>query len=281
MPVNQLPFIPYIHSGEDVIFAFYIFMRVSGLFVLSPLLGNPNIPKYVRMLLIAFITALLAMTLYPDYRGENPRYILSEFTKDQPLFLFTLFVTSIKEISIGYLIGFFFSLVIESLLFAAQSTSIMMGFSISRMLDPISGTTQTLLGQLYVLCGSLIIVTLDLHHIFIRITAESFSIIPLGNYQLPPETLDSLAKGSARMWFHALHLSAIPYTVIFLVTVGLGFMAKIMPEMNIFMVGFPLKIFIGYYCLIISINFFPPLIKQSFIEFANLARIILKHLGSA
>lgn len=279
-PLAQLPFIPYVHSGKDVIFLFYIFLRVSGIFILSPLFGNKNISAQVRILLAVFLSVLISMILYDDYRGLSPKYVLNEIQSDTNFSLIELAFTSVKEFFIGYLIGFLLSIILESLLFAAQSTSIMMGFSMSRMIDPISGTTQTIIGQLYMILATLIILSLDIHHTLIRIAIESFSLAPIGNYSLSEEPLYYVISGSNRMLQYALQYASIPYAIIFLVTIGLGFMAKIMPEMNIFMVGFPLKIFVGYYSLIIAIRFFPSLIKQAFTEYEGIVKIVLRIIHS-
>jgi flagellar biosynthetic protein FliR len=155
----------------------------------------------------------------------------------------------------------------------------MMGLAISKMLDPVSGTQQTLLGQLFMILGSLIMLSLDIHHIFLNVLAESFSVLPIGTYHLPHEALHTLSHGTMRIFDYAVKLSAIPFTILTLVTIGLGFMAKIMPEMNIFMVGFPLKIFIGYYTLIMAVSLFPLILKQGFYEFENMAKILISQIA--
>ena len=81
------------------------------------------------------------------------------------------------------------------------------------------------------------------------------------------------------MFSYAMRFAAIPFIVLTLVTIGLGFMARVMPEMNIFMVGFPLKILIGYYTLILSIGYFPLILRRAFAEHANLTRLLLNHIG--
>lgn len=278
MLIAQLPFIPYVHSGEDVVFFVYLMMRTAGLFMFSPLLSNRNVSTFVRSMLVVFITILLSITIYPDYRGDSPKYILRELNGSEEAYLSLLGITCAKELSIGYLVGFFFSILLEALLFAAQSTSIMIGFATARMIDPISGTSQALLGQLYMIMASLLVVILDLHHIFIRIVADSFDVLPIGSYQINHEALSYITKGSSRLWHYSLQYASIPYTIIFLITVGLGFMAKIMPEMNIFMVGFPLKIFVGYYSLIFAVGYFPLILKKAFIEYENLTRLVLSLL---
>jgi flagellar biosynthesis protein FliR len=280
LAITQLPFFSYIHSSEDIVFYMYIVARVTGVFLTTPILGNANVPKTVRAFLVFMVAALFAMTMYDMYRGENSIYTLASIPEEGGWSLFLLAFDMLKEVAIGALIGFSFVLFLEGLAFAGQLTSFMMGFAMSRIIDPVSGASQTVLGQLFIMLGTLFILSLDLHHIFFNILGESFYLAPLGNYHLPYEMLSDVIQGSGRLWTYALQFSAIPYVILFLVTVGLGFMAKIMPEMNIFMVGFPLKIFIGYYCVIVAVGFFPQTIKHAFVEFGNLSRIMLVHIGS-
>lgn len=274
----QVPFIPFIHSAQDVIFVFYVFLRVTGLFFFSPFFSSKNLPPSLKVIFTAFVTALMAIPLYPSYRGANPEYSL--LLDGQAIYLLQIILYSIQELFTGYLIGLLFSMINEGLMIASQLASIMMGFSMSKMIDPISGTPQALLGQLFMITGTMIVFLLDLHHMPIYVLAKSFSIIPLASAQTPIEGGDALIQGSARMWHYGLKYAAIPCVVLFLVTVGLGFMAKIMPEMNIFMIGFPIKIFIGYYSLIACIKFFPLILRQAYIEYENLSLYFLKLLGN-
>ena len=77
-------------------------------------------------------------------------------------------------------------------------------------------------------CASL----LSLGSVARQVLADSFTYIPLGNYNLPYEMLNDLTHGTALLWSYGLKFAAIPFVVLFLVTIGLGFMARVMPEMN-------------------------------------------------
>ena len=277
--IVQLPFIPFIHSAEDVLFAGFVFARVFGLFLISPLLSNPHISGTVRSLLSVFVATLLILTNYGSYRGEAPRYELPIFNLNHEWTIVLVAIAFLKEVAIGFLIGFCFSLIFEALLFAGQIASFLIGFSLAELFDPISGVTQALLSQIFVLVGFLLMLSSDLHHSFLRTLSDSFEVLPIGNYHLNHETLQTVSSGTARLWEYAMQLTAIPFVILFLVTVGLGFMAKIMPEMNIFMLGFPLKIFIGYYALIVAVGFFPLILQEAFVEFDNLARLIIGQIA--
>jgi flagellar biosynthetic protein FliR len=276
---GQLPLIPFVHSPEDIFFFFLVLLRVSGLFIISPVLSHSGLKGMSKSLLTLLIAGLMTALLWNDYRGPNARLGGQLFAPDAPVGVALYLLSAIKELAVGYIIGFCFFLVIEALAIAGQIVSIVIGFSIAEMLDPVSGSNQSLISTLFVIAGTVLILSLYLHHLFLRACAESFSYIPLGAYFMPYELMEDLSKGSARILHYALQYAAVPYVILLLITVGLGFMAKVMPEMNIFMVGFPLRIFVGYYAMIFAISFFPVLLQKSFIEFNNLIELVLLRVG--
>lgn len=278
-PNAHLSILPFAYSAEDIIFFFYLFARVSGLFLISPLLSTRQVPVSVRTFLSLFITLLLGMALYSDYRGPEPRLVVAELIPGTELSILMLALTLVKEVAIGFMIGWAFTIFYEATLLAGQLIGVMMGFSITEILDPVSNTSKGVISQLFSLTATLLIIVFDLHHVFIRVLADSFSTLPLGHYQLPYELLHDITHGTARLFQHGMQMAAIPFAILALVTIGLGFMARVMPEMNIFMVGFPLKILIGYYGLIFTITYFPLILRQAFEEYLNLARLIIHHIS--
>lgn len=279
MDPGSLPYIPFIHSGQDVIFFFYVLARVGGLFLVTPLLANQTVPMLTRVFLIIIMTMMLAMILYPDYRGPQARFFLPELGEDaNPSFLM-LAITTLKEVAVGYCIGLAFVIIYEAMMLAGQVVGFMVGFSITEVLDPLSNTSQGLVGQLFVLLASLLILAFDLHHEFLRLLANSFTVLPLGEYHLPYGLVEDFARGSGRLFAYGMKIGAIPFVISALVTLGLGFMARIMPEMNVFVLGFPVKIFVGYYGLLLSVTFMPIILQQAFVECENLATLVMRHLA--
>lgn len=277
--VANLPLIPFFHNVEYILFVFYLAARVGGMLLISPLFANATINGTTRGMLTVFMTALLAMVLFPDYFGPNPRYIAQELLIDERFSLVMMTVTVIKEMAIGYLIGFCFNLLFEAMLMAGQLTSVMIGFSIAEIIDPVSGTRQSTVAQVFTLTASLVMIALDLHHVFLWVLAKSFQLCPLGQWEWTPDLLQDITHGTARTFTYGLRIPAVPYVSLFLVTIALGFMAKIMPEMNIFMVGFPLRIIIGYYGLMFAVHYFPLVFTQAFQEFQNMTERVLARLS--
>lgn len=274
-----LPIFHISQSIEVILLVMYLVARVTGMIFISPLLSNISIPTSTRALLTFFIASILATVLYPDYFGVRARFFPSALDVGPALNLVIILMTMIKEMAIGFMMGFAFNLIFEAILIAGQVLSVMIGFSMAEILDPVSGTSQSSISQIFTLSASLIIIALDLHHSFFYITAKSFQYIPLGHYHMPQELLQEVAHGSSRMLTYAIRIPAAPYSILFLITIALGFMAKVMPEMNIFMVGFPLRILIGFYGLIFAVQHFPSIFKQGFHEFTNLAIHFIRHIG--
>ncbi len=267
--------LPFIETTDQLMFVFYIMARVTGLFLIAPLLSNRNITPATKAALVVFLTALIGMVIYPDYFGENARFGLPYIPPDKGFSIVLFLIHLGKEMITGFLVGFAFVLLFEALFLAGQLVGVMVGLSMAELIDPLSGTSQSIIAQFFTITISLVVLSLDLHHHFIYVIAESFSLVPIANYQMSPELLQHVTHGSSRFFHYALQYSAIPYLVLFLVTFALGFMARVMPEMNIFMVGFPLKIFIGYYGIIASLAYFPLIFQEAFTEYLNLAHQLL------
>lgn len=275
-----MPIIPFLNSAEDIVFGLYIIARLTGIFLLSPLLSHVSIPPQIRVFLILFCSVLMGMVIYPQYRGQDPTYVLRELQSSSEFSLLLLVVTMGKELAIGYLLGFVFNLLFEALLLAGQLVGVVIGFSIAELLDPVTNTPQSLLGNFFMVFASMLFLALDFHHVVLRLAAESFHLVPMGSYHMPFDIVSPLTAGTGKIYTYSLSFGAIPFVILILITIALGFMGRVMPEMNIFMVGFPLRIYIGYFALILSIPYFPQILEKAMAELQNLAGVLLHLIGT-
>jgi flagellar biosynthesis protein FliR len=271
--------LPYIHSYQDLIFILHILSRVTGLFLISPILSNTSLPGMIRPFLVFMTTLLLSFGLYDSYRGSDAAIHLLGFLNPEKGIYFSLLLGLLKELAIGYLIGFAFVILFESLILAGQTASFMIGFSMATAFDPVSGTQQTVISQLFIMITSLILLVTDLHHVFFKLLQQSFIAVPISSFQLPPEFYLDIGDATARIFSYGIKFSAIPFVILLLVLVSMGFLAKVMPELNIFMLGFALKFVVGYYSLVLAIGFFPVLIQEAFQECYNLAEVMIQYLS--
>ncbi|MCB1135611.1 MAG: flagellar biosynthetic protein FliR, partial [Chlamydiia bacterium] len=108
----QLPLLPFINGSTDILFFFLVLARVGGVFLISPLLSHQAIKAPVRAFLSIITAVLFAMTLYPEYRGPAPLHANSLLDPSAPFSLFHIVLGMTKELAVGWLIGFCFTLVI-------------------------------------------------------------------------------------------------------------------------------------------------------------------------
>lgn len=279
MLLANAPLIPFVHNVEDMAFVFYVFCRYSGLFLVSPLFTNRNVSTPVRMGLAFFAACLTAMTLYDQYLGPEPKFDAPWLRLEGDFGLIRLGLNALSELIVGFLIGWVFYLFVEALLLAGQQAGMMLGYSMAEIFDPISGSSQGILSQLFLITGSLLLLTLDLHHVFLRMVFHSFDLVPVAHASYPVDMARDISSGGSRIFEYALRLIAIPYLTLILITVGLGFMTRIMPEMNIFMVGFPVKILVGLFGVYAAVGYFPEQLQGLFTELFNLAGRLLRFMG--
>lgn len=264
---------------EELCLFLYVLARFGGTFLLSPLFAHFPVPANFRVILTLLSAFIVSAVILPDYLGEKAVYTLPGFEGDS-YSLFSIGVTILMELGVGYLIGFAFSLLFEAILLAGQLIDFSLGLSLSEIFDPTTNQPKGITGQLIAIFAVVLILLLDLHHLFFRVAAESFTELPIGQAHMPYGAVQSVTLGTARLFHHGVQFAAIPLVVLSLLSLGFGIMMRVMPQLNLFLVAFPLKLLIGFYCLILTIDTLPTLIQSAFVEYQNLTSILLKELST-
>lgn len=223
-----------------------ILVRVTGLFVASPIFGRNNIPAIAKIgLSVTLALILLPLkinTLFLDI--ENIRMLI---------------FWSISEFLIGLIIGFIAFIYFNIVYLAGTVVDVQMGFGMVNIMDPETNAQMPIMGGFYNILITLVFFTINGHHQLIKSLIHSYEILPIGfNILVNENLINYLIKMLIEMFVLALQLSAPILIAIFLVNVILGILARTMPQMNIFIVGMPLKIAIGIIIILISLRFFIP-----------------------
>ena len=244
-----------------------VLTRTSGIFFISPFLGSLNVSAKLR----AGAAVLLATILFPVvvkmYVVEVPENLL--------LFTFTV----IKELFIGWLIGLVGYITLAAVNMAGKIMDMQVGFAVVSMMDPTTQQQTGLIGTFLYNLTIIYFVITNGHHVIISALAESFRIIPLDamvwNTSLP-ELITDLTAG---VFLNGMKI-AMPVTFAILLTnVGMGILARTMPQMNIFVVGIPLQLTIGTSMLSMVLPFYILFLDVIFNEmYANIS-IALKSLA--
>lgn len=211
---------------------FLVFLRVSALMITIPVLGDASVPVRVK----AGLSLLMAILLFPVVQDDIPK----------PAFdIFSLVLRIIGEVLIGIVIGFTARLIFAGIQLAGQLIGFQMGFAIVSVIDPLNSLQVSIIAQFKFIIALLIFLIMNGHHVFLYAIADSIRILPPLNFQLSGSLLSALMDLTGRMFVIAVRVAAPILAVLLFVSIGMGLVARTVPQINVFIVGFPLQIAVG------------------------------------
>ncbi len=218
-----------------------VLIRMSGLFILSPVFGRQNMPALFKVG-FAFFLALIYITatenLAVDYQ--------------ESMVLYVIYV--IKELAIGIVMGYVTYIVMSGIYLAGQIIDNQIGFGYANVLDPITNIQVPLTSNFYYTYIILIFLLINGHHMIIRALFYSYKVIPLGQLTFSSDVIQELGSLMAEMFGIALRISAPIIAAVFIADVVLGVLSKTIPEMNVFVLGMPIKVMLGLIIITITIS---------------------------
>jgi flagellar biosynthetic protein FliR len=217
---------------ERSIILFLVFSRVSGIFLLTPVFGSKNIPRTLKIGLAGFLTyiALPIVTLSPAI------HIMS---------IYQLLYYMIFEFFIGLVFGFISLLILSSIYIAGTIIDRNIGFSMVSVINPQDESQIPITSNLFYVMAIMVFLMTDLHHILIKAVLHSFKVIPIGYENVNLLFVDKVVEIMRTAFVLGFKMAAPIMITIFATNVLLGVLSRAMPQMNVFVVGMPLKIFIG------------------------------------
>lgn len=239
---------------QELVILFLIFARVVAIVALLPIFGNVNIPPPARVGLALFLTFIL----FPSLKQSNVPV---------PEAVFPLLLLFAKEIAIGMTIGFTAVLIFIGVQHGGTIVGMQMGFGIVNVIDPQTQEQTSIIGQVQQLLALLIFLVIDGHHFFIRALCQSFEEIPIFAGKFSPNIVMKLIAMSGEIFEVAIKIGAPVIVALLLTSVGLGILARTVPQMNIFIVSFPLKIGVGMLVLTASLPLFLLVFRKIFAQF--------------
>lgn len=243
-----------------------IFARVSAFFVTLPLFSYRTIPAQHR---IGF-ALLISWAMY--YTVEAPVLAVDG----------TFFLLALKEAMVGLLIGLSAFIVVSAIQIAGGFIDFQMGFAIANVIDPQTGAQSPLMGQYFYMFSLLLLLTLNGHHLLLDGIFYSYEFIPVDQVFLSfgsGEAAQMMAKTFAAVFLIAFQMSMPVVAVLFLTDVMLGVVARTVPQLNIFVVGFPLKIGIAFLVVVIVMGAIMAMVQKLFDVMLYTMRDVMILLG--
>ena len=218
------------------------FLRMSAMLFAAPVLGARTVPVRIRIVLAVVLT-ILVLPLLPDTSGIVALSAAG-------------LMTAIQQLAVGVLMGMTLQIMFSALVMAGMITATTMGLSFASTVDPQNGIQVPMIGQLYLIMGTLLFLSLDAHLLLIDILVASFAAFPISSTLPGAEFFMSIGLFGSQMFLAAVMI-ALPATMgVLLVNLGLGVVTRAAPQLNIFSVGFPVTILSGFVLILLSIPLF-------------------------
>ena len=222
--------------------AIYIwpFVRIGAFLMVMPLVGGSFVPTKARLLLAVALTAVLAPVI--------------PTTPNLDVLSVAGLVTVIQEIAIGAAMGFLVQLVFDAIALAGQVIGMSMGLGFAVFLDRARGVNVPVLGQLFLMLGMLIFLSLDGHLALVQLLADSFSAWPISVGGLSLPILTEVLNWTGQMFVFALKIALPAITAILVVNLSFGIMSRAAPTLNLFAVGFPVAMLLGFVVILLNMG---------------------------
>ncbi len=230
-------------SFHQFILFFIIFVRVATIMATVPIFGFDAVSVHVK----AGLSAMFALLLFPFVDNAGVK-IPTQFIP------FVLII--INEVIIGLIIGFAASILFVGIRFAGEIIGLDMGFGIVNVIDPLSGEQVSIVGQFKYLLALLLFLCINGHHFLIQALKLSFDLIPVTKGLFSTLTVSKLISMSGSIFSIGVKFASAALAALFIASFIMGIVARTVPQMNIFVVGFPVKISVGFVMIFLTLPFF-------------------------
>lgn len=214
---------------------FLIFVRITSFFVTAPFFGIRGVPVMVKVALGLLVSIFLLPVIPLTYPAND---------------LWAYITAAVNEAFAGLLLGYMTSLVFSAIQFAGQVLDLHMGMAMSTIFDPQYAIDTTIVGQFFTIFGMLLFLQLNGHHALLLALKESFLYLPLGGLAFDGGVAWAVVKLFAGMLSLALRIASPIIVVLVLSDLVLSLISRTVPQLNVFILGFPLKAGLGMLTLI-------------------------------
>lgn len=248
-------------SAEQIELFTLIFLRVSAIMIMIPVISNRQVPLKIKGGVAIIVSCIVMPFVHPV-----------PLSMGMPVLIFKM----VGEVFIGVIIGLIGRLLFAGVQLAGQLVGFQMGFAIVNVVDPISSLQVSIIAQFQYVIAMLVFLSVNAHHIFLYAIAESFQIVPPLTFLFTGSLMDALIEFSKNIFVMAVKVGAPVMAILLFTSVSLGLIARTVPQINVFIVGFPLKIAIGLIGIGLTLPIFVKILGSAFMQFDGQLKTILE-----
>lgn len=254
-----MPGITLLQEGLQVFLL--ILTRIGAMLITAPFWSSRTISPQVKI----FFSLLISLVLLPMVWEQTPSVTWG--------LLYALLV--VKETVFGLLLGVTSLILFHAIQAAGQIIDTQMGFGMVNVLDPQAGMQVPLLGNFFYWLATMLFILSDGHHYLLMALTRSFRVIPPGSLAFPVSLWSDLGGLFTQILAFSLQIALPVAGVLFLTDIALGIVARTVPQMNVFVLGIPVKILVGIGTILITLPLFTTLLRLLFRQiFSNLELLL-------
>ncbi|MCC5854639.1 MAG: flagellar type III secretion system protein FliR [Idiomarina sp.] len=222
---------------------YWPFVRVSSMFITMALFSGRSIPVRIKIFTAVAIIIGIAPVLPPVNYPFDPVSVQG------------MMITA-QQVVIGSLLGILSLMVINTFTIAGQILGMQIGLGFAAMVDPSTGQQVPVLAQFYLMLATLMFLAFDGHLMMIRVVVASFDAVPIGPRGLDADAFYYVANWGSWMFAAAMTFALSAVVSILTMNLAFGIMTRAAPQLNIFTIGFPIKMISGLAILWLTIGNF-------------------------
>lgn len=221
--------------------------RILALVASAPVIGNKQVPARVKVGFAMLITFLIAPTLNipPDIEASS----------GPGLFIL------LQQIMVGLAMGFTMRLVFTAVEMAGDIMGLQMGLGFATFFDPVNSNNSQVIAQFLGILAALAFLSMNGHVLMLSALADSFKIFPISTQTPSASALHTLTLWGGSIFAHALQMSLPLIAALLITNLALGILTRSAPQLNIFAIGFPITLVVGFTTLMLILFYFAPLLE--------------------
>ncbi len=231
-----------------------LFFRFAALFMATPIFSHKSIYVTLKPAMAFFFTIVFYSSMPP-----------LEIAITVP----SIVIAILSELLFGLAIGLILQLAFNVITFAGGIISFMMGFSMASAIDPQSGISMPIISQFLSLMALMVLFSIDLHHWILLFIDNSLQHIPLGGFMLTEDLFNYTIKAFSYMLLVGFTIAFPIIALILLSDIIFGMLMKTMPQFNLLVIGFPIKIMLAFGVLIATFSATMLILKNNMQEAFN------------
>lgn len=240
--------------------------RVAGFIGAIPVIIGNQTPAQVK---IGFVF-MSALVLFPVMEPTMVSVALD------PVNFFLLLAA---EVLLGGMIALIARMIFTAVEYGGTVIGYQMGFAAANIFDPQNERQLSLISQFQNVFAILIFLTIDGHHVFFQVAVESYTLLPPGAFNISGEAIPYLLTLSSRIFFLGIQFSAPVLAVLLLSGLILGILSRVFPQLNVFLLSFPLNIGLSFTVIGLTLPLVTILLRREFDDLANRFFTILQMLN--